>query len=85
MADEGHTNTNGAPGAPGAHPNSDLPPPKPIQNASRKSTLSKSGFDVNATSYGGASTPMGTKRESIDLEDYFVRHFLTVLKAKDAG
>ena len=74
MADEGGANHNsGGPGAPAEHHNSDLPKQAQFNAASRKSTLTKSAFDVNAASYGGTSTPMGTGRESIDLTDYFVR------------
>jgi hypothetical protein len=45
----------------------------PLHNQSRKSTLSKSGFDMHAS---GTATPMtGGKRDSrheIQLDDYFV-------------
>jgi hypothetical protein len=83
MADEGgaHT-TGGGAGVPADHHNSDIPQPKQFNDSSRKSTLTKSAFDVNAASYGGTSTPMGTGRESIDLTDYFVR-LLSIRSCKD--
>jgi 3-oxoacyl-(acyl-carrier-protein) synthase len=78
MADEGGAAHNTAgPGATADHHNTDIPQQKQFNAASRKSTLTKSGFDVNATSYGGTSTPMGTGRESIDITDYFVRFDLS--------
>jgi hypothetical protein len=74
MADEGGAGNNaGGPGATADHHNTDVPQQKQFNTASRKSTLTKSGFNVNATSYGGTSTPMGTARGSLDLTDYFVR------------
>ncbi|TVY88649.1 UPF0187 protein [Lachnellula willkommii] len=50
----------------------------PIQNVSRKSTLTKSAFDYNITGYGGSDTPMthGTNHRASkimpDLDEYFV-------------
>ncbi|TVY22813.1 UPF0187 protein, partial [Lachnellula hyalina] len=49
---------------------------RPIQNVSRKSTLSKSAFDYNITGYGGSDTPMTTNNRASrimpDLDEYFV-------------
>jgi hypothetical protein len=80
MADEGGAGPNaGGAGATADHHNADGLQQKQFNAGSRKSTLTKSGFDVNTTSYGGSSTPKGTARESIDLTTYFVR-FRTIFQ-----
>ena len=79
MAEEGPAVQPGA----GAHHaagedtqlNTNIPP---VQNVSRKSTLSKSAFDYNISGHGGADTPMtfGTNNRNSkimpDLDEYFV-------------
>ncbi|KAG9228206.1 Bestrophin, RFP-TM, chloride channel-domain-containing protein [Amylocarpus encephaloides] len=67
MADEGVPAGHGI----ARDASAEVVPPK-FNNASRKSTLTKSAFDVNVTSYTGDSTPVGGSRESIELTDYFV-------------
>lgn len=75
MADEGGAGA-GAQGAStggdAGHHDTGLTP-QFLNNASRKSTLTKSAFDVNSRSFVGTDTPVtATGRESIELMDYFV-------------
>jgi putative membrane protein len=80
MSDEMAAPTSAAPPAATDHEFSshhEEPLPMPMQNTSRKSTLSKSMMDVHVT---GTQTPMSGMRHShfepTGLEEYFVSIFL---------
>lgn len=88
MADDGGAATGGGGGGGAAgggdghgHGNNDIlrsTKPQFLNNNSRKSTLTKSGFEENIASFSGTDTPisMGTKQVrhgAPDIADYFVR------------
>jgi hypothetical protein len=79
MAEEMAAPTSGAPAAATDHgftSHQEGPAPVPFNNASRRSTLSKSYLDVNVA---GTTTPLSVNRHShagdIALENYFVCPF----------